>query len=285
MAERNTSREFLRYGSGVDLTEPSNRIICDNCNKGIQKPYMHCSLCNNGNFDLCFECTILGIHCPGGQSHFMVRRSASATKHTGQDCDEDFWSRASGNQRDIVPLFQQLVETNNALYGLLLRNTPAHLDSPNVRNGVHEEIPNTATHGSANNIPPTLPSQAGPDQTSFPLESDITREQSYTMPTQLPEIQWLVPYGTYITGDGSGVLPGDNTTDPGPSSNTVMGNRSQAGRVYISRSEQGSRDQSASSKYVDLLLESEYLTDAETDQHKDMKRRVLEESKLITQIC
>jgi hypothetical protein len=194
-------------------------------------------------------------------------------------------STASGNERDIVPLLQQLVETNHALYGLLLKNTQALPESPNVRNGVHEEIPNLATHGSANNISPILPSRAGPDQTSFPLKSDITRGQSSTMPTRLPETQWLVPYGTYITGDGSGVLPGNDTMDAGPFSNTVTGNKSQAGSVHASRSEQGSRHQTASSKYVDLLLESEYLTDAEIDQHKEMKRRFLEESKLLTQIC
>jgi hypothetical protein len=275
----------LRYGSMVDLTEPSSMITCDNCYKGIQDELMHCTACNNGDFDLCFECIDRGIQCPGGESHVMIKGVFPR-------------SRASRIERDIVPLLQQLVEKNNVLYGLLLRNSLAHLPppppplpamikvhSPNLRNGVHKEVPNPATHGSANNISQILPSHAGPDQTSFPLESNTTRGQAPTMPTRLPETRWLVPYGTYITGDGSGVLPGNDMMDAGPSSEIVTRNNSQSGSVNVPRSEQGSRDQSAPSKYVDLLLESEYLTDAEIDQHKEMKRRFLEESKVLTQIC
>ena len=35
--------------------------------------HFHCSVCDNGDYDLCPACVDSGIHCPG-EGHWMVKR-------------------------------------------------------------------------------------------------------------------------------------------------------------------------------------------------------------------
>jgi next-to-BRCA1 protein 1 len=48
-------------------------VYCNNCNHPMDNEHFHCSVCDNGDYDLCPACVDSGIHCPG-DGHWMVKR-------------------------------------------------------------------------------------------------------------------------------------------------------------------------------------------------------------------
>jgi next-to-BRCA1 protein 1 len=48
-------------------------VYCNNCNNAMEHEHFHCSICDNGDYDLCPSCVDNGIHCPGS-GHWMVKR-------------------------------------------------------------------------------------------------------------------------------------------------------------------------------------------------------------------
>ncbi|PSN67961.1 hypothetical protein BS50DRAFT_551142 [Corynespora cassiicola Philippines] len=48
-------------------------VYCNNCNQPMEDEHFHCSICDNGDYDLCPSCVDAGIHCPGA-NHWMVKR-------------------------------------------------------------------------------------------------------------------------------------------------------------------------------------------------------------------
>jgi len=48
-------------------------VYCNNCNHPMDDEHFHCSVCDNGDYDLCPACVDSGIHCPG-EGHWMVKR-------------------------------------------------------------------------------------------------------------------------------------------------------------------------------------------------------------------
>ncbi|KAJ4374495.1 hypothetical protein N0V86_007364 [Didymella sp. IMI 355093] len=48
-------------------------VYCNNCNHPMDDEHFHCSVCDNGDYDLCPACVDSGIHCPG-DGHWMVKR-------------------------------------------------------------------------------------------------------------------------------------------------------------------------------------------------------------------
>ncbi|KAI9767544.1 MAG: hypothetical protein M1840_005581 [Geoglossum simile] len=65
-------------------------IYCDGCNIHIPdtEPHYHCSICNNGDFDLCQNCTNDGISCRSG-GHMLIKRCVKNGLRynvTGEEC-------------------------------------------------------------------------------------------------------------------------------------------------------------------------------------------------------
>jgi hypothetical protein len=48
-------------------------IDCNNCNKSIPDVHYHCSICDDGDFDLCQACVDFGVLC-GGEGHWLIKR-------------------------------------------------------------------------------------------------------------------------------------------------------------------------------------------------------------------
>ncbi|KAF2729646.1 hypothetical protein EJ04DRAFT_515783 [Polyplosphaeria fusca] len=51
-------------------------VFCNNCNNPMESEHFHCSICDNGDYDLCASCVGAGVHCPG-TGHWMVKRFVS----------------------------------------------------------------------------------------------------------------------------------------------------------------------------------------------------------------
>ncbi|OCK78197.1 hypothetical protein K432DRAFT_406661 [Lepidopterella palustris CBS 459.81] len=48
-------------------------VYCNNCDQPMANEHFHCSICDNGDYDLCLGCVESGTHCPGA-GHWMVKR-------------------------------------------------------------------------------------------------------------------------------------------------------------------------------------------------------------------
>ena len=48
-------------------------INCDNCQRSIPDEHYHCSICKNGDYDLCMNCVQSGISCPV-KDHWLIKR-------------------------------------------------------------------------------------------------------------------------------------------------------------------------------------------------------------------
>lgn len=48
-------------------------VYCNNCNDSIPDVHYHCSICDDGDFDLCQSCVGRGVVC-GSESHWLIKR-------------------------------------------------------------------------------------------------------------------------------------------------------------------------------------------------------------------
>jgi next-to-BRCA1 protein 1 len=48
-------------------------VFCNECDKSIPGPHWHCSICEEGDYDLCRECVGSGVHCKV-DGHFLIKR-------------------------------------------------------------------------------------------------------------------------------------------------------------------------------------------------------------------
>jgi len=55
--------------SGASFT-----VCCNKCNANIPDTHWHCSICQDGDYDLCRECVTVGVHC-GVPGHFLIKRN------------------------------------------------------------------------------------------------------------------------------------------------------------------------------------------------------------------
>ena len=49
-------------------------VCCNSCTTSIPDAHWHCSICEDGDYDLCRECVVSGVHC-GVAGHFLIKRS------------------------------------------------------------------------------------------------------------------------------------------------------------------------------------------------------------------
>ena len=49
-------------------------VCCNSCTANIPDAHWHCSICEDGDYDLCRDCVTSGVHC-GVAGHFLIKRS------------------------------------------------------------------------------------------------------------------------------------------------------------------------------------------------------------------
>ena len=54
-------------------------ICCNHCDKPIPDGHWHCSICDEGDFDLCLTCVEKGILCDC-EDHWLIKRSVQDGK-------------------------------------------------------------------------------------------------------------------------------------------------------------------------------------------------------------
>ena len=54
-------------------------ICCNNCDTGIPDAHWHCSICDDGDFDLCSKCVEKGVLCDF-EDHWLIRRFVKGGK-------------------------------------------------------------------------------------------------------------------------------------------------------------------------------------------------------------
>lgn len=48
-------------------------VYCNSCDKAMENEHFHCSICEDGDYDLCPTCVDASVHCPG-DDHWLVKR-------------------------------------------------------------------------------------------------------------------------------------------------------------------------------------------------------------------
>ena len=49
-------------------------VFCNECDKPMMDEHFHCSICDDGDYDLCQECVAAGKVCPGA-NHWLIKRT------------------------------------------------------------------------------------------------------------------------------------------------------------------------------------------------------------------
>ena len=65
-------------------------ICCNKCDASIQGPHWHCSICDNGDYDLCQSCFAQGIRCDNLDAvndHWLIQRSVKNGKVVTSDTE------------------------------------------------------------------------------------------------------------------------------------------------------------------------------------------------------
>ncbi|KAI0455017.1 hypothetical protein F5B21DRAFT_473440 [Xylaria acuta] len=72
VVEKNEAKELK-----VDHQECMKRpftVCCNSCDRSVPEAHFHCSICDEGDFDLCQECVDRGITCYG-DGHWLIKRT------------------------------------------------------------------------------------------------------------------------------------------------------------------------------------------------------------------
>lgn len=69
----NRSPKTVTDDKGATTTISLDGTYCDNCDRPIREDYYHCSICSEGDFNLCSACLDVGYHCSVPE-HWMVKR-------------------------------------------------------------------------------------------------------------------------------------------------------------------------------------------------------------------
>jgi next-to-BRCA1 protein 1 len=49
------------------------QVFCNNCDKPMNDAHFHCSICDDGDYDLCQSCVFAGAGCQG-EEHWLIKR-------------------------------------------------------------------------------------------------------------------------------------------------------------------------------------------------------------------
>ncbi|KAL0261897.1 hypothetical protein SLS55_003330 [Diplodia seriata] len=74
LASMSRDRELaLRMKESTPAPPFSWSVYCNVCDKPMSNEHYHCSICDEGDYDLCDNCVASGHHCPG-EGHWLIKR-------------------------------------------------------------------------------------------------------------------------------------------------------------------------------------------------------------------
>lgn len=88
-------------------------ICCNVCDGAIPNTHWHCSICDNGDFDLCQDCVDRGHLCDNGE-HWLIKRSLESGKVVNSTSETIAPKRGSKSTQDqgIPGAFEPAVKTD-----------------------------------------------------------------------------------------------------------------------------------------------------------------------------
>ncbi|GME52823.1 Zz type zinc finger domain-containing protein [Neofusicoccum parvum] len=82
LANMSRERELaLRMKESTPANLFSWSVYCNVCDKPMSNEHYHCSICDEGDYDLCANCVAAGHHCPG-EGHWLIKRFIKSGKVT-----------------------------------------------------------------------------------------------------------------------------------------------------------------------------------------------------------
>ncbi|KAF2840009.1 hypothetical protein M501DRAFT_931424 [Patellaria atrata CBS 101060] len=76
LANLSKERELAIRMKGAPHPAPqmsSWSVYCNSCDRPMMNEHYHCSICDDGDYDLCRACVEAGTHCPG-EGHWLIKR-------------------------------------------------------------------------------------------------------------------------------------------------------------------------------------------------------------------
>ena len=117
--------------SGASFT-----VCCNKCSANIPDAHWHCSICQDGDYDLCRECVTMGVHC-GVPGHFLIKRNIEN-------------GRVISSTTETLPKKAVKIETEKEVPSALI--TDAKVEQPAAeRRGVSEMLEMSRTCNSCVN--------------------------------------------------------------------------------------------------------------------------------------
>lgn len=70
---KNDAREAEAIAQQESIKRPFT-VCCNSCDRAVPEAHFHCSICDDGDFDLCQDCVNRGISCHG-EGHWLIKRT------------------------------------------------------------------------------------------------------------------------------------------------------------------------------------------------------------------
>ncbi|KAJ5210335.1 Zinc finger ZZ-type [Penicillium cf. griseofulvum] len=123
-------------------------IDCNHCGRSIANAHYHCSICENGDYDLCLQCVGSGTSCRG-EGHWLIKRTVKDGVVTNSTTET------------IAPRDQSALEFNPILPTQIKREV---ITKPvvHVPESVQESIPEPITEPITEPIPEPIPEPVAP---------------------------------------------------------------------------------------------------------------------------
>ncbi|KAJ5857594.1 hypothetical protein N7455_008488 [Penicillium solitum] len=123
-------------------------IDCNHCGRSIANAHYHCSICENGDYDLCLQCISAGASCRG-EGHWLIKRTVKDGVVTNSTTET------------IAPRDQSAVESNPMLPTQIQREV---ITKPMVHipESVPEPVPESIQESIPESIQESIPEPAAP---------------------------------------------------------------------------------------------------------------------------
>lgn len=123
-------------------------IDCNHCGRSIANAHYHCSICENGDYDLCLQCISAGASCRG-EGHWLIKRTVKDGVVTNSTTET------------IAPRDQSAVESNPMLPTQIQREV---ITKPvvHIPESVPEPVPESIQESIPESIQESIPEPAAP---------------------------------------------------------------------------------------------------------------------------
>ncbi|KAI1112361.1 hypothetical protein F5Y14DRAFT_422435 [Nemania sp. NC0429] len=72
--KQNEEAKDVKVVKQQDCMKRPFTVCCNSCDRAVPEAHFHCSICDEGDFDLCPECVNRGISCYG-EGHWLIKRT------------------------------------------------------------------------------------------------------------------------------------------------------------------------------------------------------------------